>query len=87
MEATIFILALTGCTAEDFARGDSMAEACDWAHEIRRTPCEYEDDTDCFWNAATRGNGLGDSFMRVNGKHFYLPPEDAAAIEAAGGRS
>jgi hypothetical protein len=34
-------------------------------------PCAQEDDTDnCYWDAATRGNGQGTSFVWLNGK-FY----------------
>ena len=27
------------------------------------TPCPAEDSTDCYWNAQTRGNGHGHSFI------------------------
>lgn len=28
-------------------------------------PCEYEDSTNCHWNASTRGNGIGQSFIAI----------------------
>jgi len=33
------------------------------------TACEYEDSTDCFWNARVRGNGEGHSYYAVQMKH------------------
>ena len=35
--------------------------------------CESEDDNNCYWNAATSGNGTGQSFIDVNGEAIYLP--------------
>lgn len=35
--------------------------------------CESEDDINCYWNAATSGNGSGQSFIDVNGTAIYLP--------------
>jgi hypothetical protein len=32
--------------------------------------CEYEDSENCYWNAATMGNGDGTSFVNVNGEWF-----------------
>jgi len=29
------------------------------------TPCEYEDSTNCLWNADLRGNGVGNSFVTL----------------------
>lgn len=28
-------------------------------------PCQYEDSSNCYWDAATRGNGEGQSFAHV----------------------
>ena len=36
------------------------------------TPCEFEDSTNCYWNATTQGNGLGNSFIDVMGTPLYL---------------
>lgn len=33
--------------------------------------CEYEDSTNCYWDATTMGNGKGTSFVNVNG-NLYL---------------
>ena len=35
-------------------------------------PCEYEDSTNCSWDADTRGNGVGHSFVDIGGTAFYL---------------
>lgn len=32
--------------------------------------CEYEDSNDCYWHAPSRGNGIGDSFVDVDGLIF-----------------
>ncbi|AMO44066.1 hypothetical protein vBRpoSV10_7 [Ruegeria phage vB_RpoS-V10] len=32
--------------------------------------CEYEDSDDCVWDAATRGNGKGESFYSYQGKRY-----------------
>jgi hypothetical protein len=34
--------------------------------------CEYEDSTNCYWDAATRGNGRGQSFIDHHGVIFYV---------------
>lgn len=36
-------------------------------------PCVSEDqETQCFWKATCRGNGRGDSFVVLNGRHWYV---------------
>ena len=38
-------------------------------------PCEYEDGSGqfiCTWYAQSRGNGQGDSFVKVGTLYFYL---------------
>lgn len=34
--------------------------------------CQTEDGNNCYWNAATRGNGKGSSFYRINGVTTYV---------------
>lgn len=34
--------------------------------------CEYEDSTNCIWNAQEQGNGVGESFIDINGSAYYL---------------
>lgn len=34
--------------------------------------CEFEDSTNCFWNATEQGNGLGQSFIDIDGVAYYL---------------
>lgn len=36
------------------------------------TPCAQEDSTNCFWRADLRGNGIGDSFVNIEGHLFPL---------------
>lgn len=33
-------------------------------------PCKYEDSADCFWHAPTMGNGVGRSFVDIDGLLF-----------------
>lgn len=33
--------------------------------------CITEDSTNCYWNAATMGNGTGNSFLDINGIAYY----------------
>lgn len=37
-------------------------------------PCATEDSTDCLWDADTRGNGEGTSFVDVDGETYTLVP-------------
>ena len=34
--------------------------------------CATEDSTNCYWNAATMGNGTGNSFIDINGTAYYV---------------
>jgi hypothetical protein len=34
-------------------------------------PCEYEDSSNCFWDAGSSGNGVGHSFYDIGGILFY----------------
>ena len=36
-------------------------------------PCQEEDSTNCHWDASTRGNGQGASFVDLVGYVLYLP--------------
>ena len=33
--------------------------------------CQVEDETNCYWNAKTMGNGIGQSFVNVGNTVFY----------------
>lgn len=37
-------------------------------------PCAQEDSENCYWDAATRGNGVGDSFVNLAGVTYYETP-------------
>jgi hypothetical protein len=39
---------------------------------VEMPPCEYEDSTNCYWNAKERGNGFGHSFVSINGRSYFL---------------
>lgn len=34
--------------------------------------CATEDSTNCYWNAATMGNGTGSSFIDIDGTAYYF---------------
>lgn len=40
------------------------------AYKLR--PCRFEDSRGCYWDAATRGNGRGRSFVVVSGRVLYV---------------
>lgn len=42
-------------------------------------PCEVEDADNCYWDAATMGNGEGRSFVTIDGETTYTEPEKSAA--------
>jgi hypothetical protein len=35
------------------------------------TPCEQEDSANCYWDAGTSGNGVGTSFVDIDGTAYY----------------
>lgn len=37
-------------------------------------PCAEEDSDNCYWSASERSNGLGLSFVTINGNTYYLAP-------------
>lgn len=38
-------------------------------------PCEQEDSENCYWDAARMGNGLGRSFVNIDGTYYYEESE------------
>lgn len=34
--------------------------------------CATEDSTNCYWDATTHGNGLGQSFLDIDGTAYYF---------------
>lgn len=34
--------------------------------------CESEDSTNCYFDASTHGNRVGNSFVDINGKAYYV---------------
>ena len=38
---------------------------------IRLGPCQTEDSTNCYWDAAQHGNGQGVPFLSVDGETYY----------------
>lgn len=55
---------------------DGRIEGEDWQQSVFQrsltTPCPTEDSDNCYWNAATMGNGDGTSFVIVNGTVYPL---------------
>lgn len=46
--------------------------------------CETEDSTNCYWDATVQGNGLGQSFVDINGTaHYVTVPENHYILDAA----
>lgn len=37
------------------------------------TPCQYEDSTNCYWDADQFGNQTGSSFVDIGGRAFRIP--------------
>lgn len=47
-------------------------------------PCPTEDSTNCYWDATVQGNGLGQSFVDINGTaHYVTVPENHYILDAA----
>ena len=34
--------------------------------------CEFEDSQNCFWDAQLQGNGIGESFIDIEGETLYI---------------
>lgn len=45
----------------------TLRDGSEWA----ASPCRQEDSRNCWWNARVRGNGLGTSFLNLNGHYHY----------------
>lgn len=43
-----------------------------YVRALRVGPCEYEDSRNCYWDAGRMGNGVGNSFVDLRGKAFYV---------------
>jgi hypothetical protein len=50
---------------------DAIADGGGTCHGEPVPPCAEEDSTDCYWDAASRGNGIGRSFVDIAGKVYY----------------
>lgn len=35
------------------------------------TPCATEDSSNCYWSASDQGNGIGVSFLDIQGTAYY----------------
>lgn len=77
----VFVCGFDAKPAIDYNDRDGWWAYCEGAlagdvpDVVTLPPCEYEDSWQCFWNAATRGNGAGDSFVALNGTVYYLGGE------------
>ena len=45
------------------------------AYPKHLNPCLYEDGDNCWWDASTMGNGIGDSFVVIKGNKIWLNRE------------
>jgi len=52
---------------------DAIADAGGTCHGEPLPACPTEDSDDCYWDAATMGNGSGRSFVVEHGIVSYLP--------------
>jgi hypothetical protein len=50
---------------------DAIADAGGICHGEPVPPCAEEDSTNCYWDAASRGNGVGRSFVDIDGEVYY----------------
>jgi hypothetical protein len=64
-----------------------VAPPCDYP--VTLEPCAYEDSADCYWNAQERGNGIGQSFVDIDGIAFtwvsldeYIAQENGLELAA-----
>lgn len=69
--ALFVIISLIVTTVNGYA-AQADSSAAEAYRTALTTPCAQEDSDNCYWNAATRGNGVGNSFVVVNGTYFYL---------------
>lgn len=71
------IVGVGAATAVYMAPGVAISPA----PEPRTPSCATEDSTACFWDAATQGNGQGESFYTdANGTTYYVRDDSADCI-------
>lgn len=64
-------MALMAASMATMVGMSTAANASNDTHELK--PCVTEDQTtDCYWDAKTRGNGQGTSFVVVDGTVYLL---------------
>lgn len=51
---------------------DGTDAAINRLFDALNVPCETEDSEECYWDAATHGNGEGRPFVNINGRVVYL---------------
>jgi hypothetical protein len=39
--------------------------------DITLVPCPEEDSRNCYWDATRQGNGIGTSFVNIDGTYYY----------------
>lgn len=78
--AVVTAVTTSAVSAEEYAPDTApIAETHTLSTEIELTgethtlsPCEYEDSSNCYWNGAEQGNGIGASFVNIGGTLYYL---------------
>lgn len=72
------VLSILALMVAMLAGGAGMAQAAGLP------PCEFEDSTNCYWDAAERGNGTGASFTDTNGAASYWEADAWELWDAVG---
>lgn len=58
-----------------FSFAYAAGTVCKYALEDAASPlpaCQTEDSTNCKWDADTQGNGIGQSFIDIEGKQLFI---------------
>lgn len=71
----IFIAGMVALIAGASGGGARPEPQLPQVQEFYIPPCEFEDSTNCFWDAEVSGNSEGVSFVDIGGTAYY--PESA----------
>lgn len=63
-----------------------LERARDRVRSVSSTPCQFEDSADCRWDARSRGNGSGASFVtvRVGARDFVFYDDGRTVVYPRG---
>jgi len=68
--AGLFIFALVGVIHNHYAQQSDLVWEDD--NHVVLPYCQTEDSVDCYWDAEKQGNGVGRSFIDLDGYTYYL---------------